>query len=395
MNFKVVVPAFKRAKSLDRLLDSLFNASRYGGKFSILVSLEGGHSSDVLEIAIRYKNKFEHSQYDYIIHPQQLGLKNHILWCGNLTNQFENIIVLEDDLLVDRYFVDYATSSTSFYSSDISIAGIALYSPQYNEIENLPFYPVACGGCTTYLMQVPCSWGQIWTRRQWTKFYEWYQENQNIDFSQEITLPQVVRNWPHTSWKKYFWAYLLSMKKYIVYPYRSYSTNCSDRGGYHNVDGINYLQVPLLNIPLNLLELKYMRSSESITKYDSYFERQDLALPLYPEVQPANLAMDIYSSKPIELLRKSEFVLTTRTPGKSIGKFPLHFKPIELNLEYPDSTLKACISLARSSELPSDSVISRLKIKYMLAQYYCSFDLAQNQIIIGQYWTKLKRLFCR
>ncbi len=395
MKFKVIVPAFKRAKSLDRLLASLLNANQHSGNFTVLVSLDGGYSNDVLEIVYHYKRKFPKSIFEYFIHPENIGLRNHILWCGNLTIRYENVIVLEDDLLIDKYFFDYVINATSFYSSDKGIAGIALYSPQFNEFENLPFYPVAGDGCSTYFMQVPCSWGQIWTRDQWSKFYEWYQENQNINFSLETNLPILARNWPSSSWKKYFYVYLIRMNKYIVYPYRSYSTNCSDAGGFHNKSGLNYLQVPLLNNPLNQSEILFKNSSESNVKYDSYFEQQCVRLTGYFDVESSKLAIDIYSSKPISLLKKSEYVLTTRTPVRTIAKFPLHFKPIDLNYKYPDNTLQTCISLARSTDLQDDSLFSRLEVKNNLAQYFSSFDLAQNHILIGQFLIKFKRFLGR
>jgi hypothetical protein len=76
------------------------------------------------------------------------------------------VVVLEDDLVVDRYYYLYASCALQHYRCDDRVAGIALYAPEYNEYASLPFAPMA-NGYSTYPMQMPCSWGQCWTREQW------------------------------------------------------------------------------------------------------------------------------------------------------------------------------------------------------------------------------------
>lgn len=395
MHLNVVIPAFRRPRSLKRLLESLLIANSHASNFSVTVSLDGGYATETLEIARYYKTKFPNGSLEYFIHQKNIGLRNHILWCGNLSKEFGSITVLEDDLLVDKHFSEYAASAIRFYSNELDVAGISLYSQQFNEFENLPFYPAAVDGYANFFMQVPCSWGQIWTQSQWTQFYEWYSENQALDLYSITQMPLSARCWPSSSWKKYFYAYLVQKNKYIVYPFRSYSTNCSDPGGFHNKSGINFLQVPLLNRELNESETKFSSICESKAKYDSFLEQQYVQLDEFPMIYPSNLALDIYASKPLDYLRKFEFVLTTRDVRKTICKYPLAFKPIDLNFKYPEENLESGISLARSEDVLDKNMLKDIKIKYMLAQYFSPFDLSQSSIVLAQFRVKIDRLMRR
>lgn len=395
MHLKVVIPAFRRPKSLNRLLESLLKANSNSQNFSVLVSLDGGYASETLEVAKYYKGKFPEEVFEFYIHKENIGLRNHILWCGNLSNEFGSIIVLEDDLLIDEYFYEYATGAIKFYENESNIAGISLYSQQFNEFENLPFHPTDTDGNGNYFMQIPCSWGQIWTQSQWNEFYRWYKDNQDIDLNSIVQMPLPARHWPISSWKKYFYAYLILSNKYIVYPFRSYTSNCSDQGGFHNKSGINFLQVPLLNRYITSSELKFADFSKSNVKYDSFFELQFVKIPHESMEHESSITLDIYASKPLEYLKQFKYALTTRNVINPIHQYPLIFKPIESNLRYQVEDFKIGMSLTKSDNVLSSNIFDNLRIKFTLAQYYCSFDLSQNSIILYIFRVKIRRLALR
>lgn len=392
MLIKVVIPAFRRPKSLKRLLESLFVAGKQADNFSVLVSLDGGHTSEVLEVAKQYKAKFESGRLEYLVHPKNMGLRSHILWCGNLAREFGSIVVLEDDLVVDKYFSIYAERAIDFYNNEIDVAGISLYSQQFNEFENLPFYASDIDGFANFFMQVPSSWGQIWTRAQWERFYDWYIDNLNVDLGSFVGMPSSAQRWPSSSWKKYFYAYLVHKNKYIVYPLRSYTTNSSDPGGFHNVNGVNFLQVPLLNREVYKSEIKFSRFGASRSRYDGFFERQHVELNGFPEVHSSSITLDIYGSKPLSYLKEYDYVITTRNVKKSLCGYPLSFKPIDLNFSYPEEGRGASIYLAKSEDVVEDGFFDKINRRYLLAQYFSPFDLAQNAIILSQLREKMGRL---
>jgi hypothetical protein len=47
-------------------------------------------------------------------------------------------------------------------------------------------------------------------------------------------VPEYIRNWPISSWKKHFIRYMISTNKYTVFPRLSLSTNTGSDGQHHN-----------------------------------------------------------------------------------------------------------------------------------------------------------------
>ena len=147
-NYLICIPAYKRPKSLKRLLNTLENAYYESNNIPLLISLEFGASESVIEIAEEFNNK--KFKKEIIYRNIKFGLKKHIIACGSLVNDFGNVILLEDDLIVDRYFYKYAIECSTFYKEDKTIAGISLYGQEFNEINGLPFKPLSNGYSTHY-----------------------------------------------------------------------------------------------------------------------------------------------------------------------------------------------------------------------------------------------------
>ena len=136
LNPVIIVLAYNRAQALSRLLQSIEKAD-YHISTTLVISIEGNASNDVVQTA----ENFETKKLNKLIirRKERLGLRNHVIACGDLVNKYDAVIILEDDLVVDRYFYRYACDAIKFYNDDESIAGIALYSHEYNEFSNLPF----------------------------------------------------------------------------------------------------------------------------------------------------------------------------------------------------------------------------------------------------------------
>jgi glycosyltransferase involved in cell wall biosynthesis len=221
MNIPIVIPAYNRVECLERLLNSLNKAS-YNIEVKLILSIDGGGTEGVIKTADSFN--WKHGVKEIIKHKVNLGLRNHILQCGRLSNQYDGIILLEDDLYVASNFYNYTIKMQQFYKDTSEIAGVALYSHSYNETACLPFTAIE-DGFDVFFMQIACSWGQCWLSSQWNDFDEWYQINKNIDLKVGESLPPDVRLWPDSSWKKYKIKYLIEKNKFYVYPRSSYSTN--------------------------------------------------------------------------------------------------------------------------------------------------------------------------
>ena len=105
--------------------------------------------------------RFKFGTCEVITREKNLGIREHLLWCGDQTEKYGSVILLEDDLIVDPQFYFYALAAMEMYGQSSKIAGIALYAPAFNEYARLPFMPML-SGYSCYFMKVVCSWGQLW-----------------------------------------------------------------------------------------------------------------------------------------------------------------------------------------------------------------------------------------
>src|SRR5690606_14192367 len=137
---------------------------------SLIISLDKSDNIKVSQIAEDFI--WELGTKKIIKHSERLGLKKHVLLCADLVYEYENIVMLEDDLWLSPHFWNYTIQSIDFCQNQSQIAQISLYSNVFNETSMLTFMPYM-DGYDNYFMKIPSSWGQIWTRSQWHEFKHW------------------------------------------------------------------------------------------------------------------------------------------------------------------------------------------------------------------------------
>lgn len=322
----IIVVAFNRPSSLNRLLKSLNNANYHNDTVRLIISVDGGKDKKNKKV-ISIANNFvwNYGEKIVITHKNNLGLKKHILKCGDLSKKYGDIIMLEDDLFVSCEFYFFAKNSLNFFAKNSKIAGISLYSQNYNETANKKFVPLKFKG-ENYFLQLASSWGQAWTTEQWNDFKSWYLMKKEDDFSSE-NIPQNIKNWPNSSWKKYFIKYMIEKDKYFVYPYTSYVTNMGEIGT-NNTQKTNTLQVP---IQLNkITKIDFIKFKESKSIYDSFHENVYLKDKLETKYK-GKCIVDIYGEK--KLNSDIDYVLTTKTlPKKILDEYSLEMYPHDQNI---------------------------------------------------------------
>ncbi len=274
----IVVVAYNRCNSLKRLLGSVSNIKTLHTNIPLIISIDfNGENQDVIEVANTFQWKY--GKKEVLTHKTKLGLKNHILKCGNLTRIYDAVIILEDDLFVSPFFYDYTFSCMEFYKAEDNVAGVSLYSYERAESANFKFKPIY-DSFDTYFMQFPCSWGQSWNRKQWNNFINWLEQNKSDSIINAL-VPNFIKVWPYTSWKKLFAAYLMAENKYIVYPKIGLSTNFGDIGQHH-IAQLNIRQVDILS---KHMMFKFPNFNETNAKYDVGFELlYDELLKLNPKL---------------------------------------------------------------------------------------------------------------
>jgi hypothetical protein len=372
----IIIPAFNRDVSLKRLLDSV-GFSHFKIPPKIIISLEGNRTDKVFEVAINFAKNNEN--VEIVQHDHRLGLRDHILECGDYSFKYGSVIILEDDLLVDKYFYEFAVESLNFYSKFEKISGISLYSPEFNEFANLPFRPIF-NGHDVYLMQTPCSWGQAWSAKQWSCFREWYANANQFTILETISIPCIVKKWPESSWKKYFAAYMARKDLYFIYPYTSFTTNCSDSGGAHIAHGTDRFQVSLASQYRDVPVFKFCPLEKLFEYYyDSFMDPSGSILYNLLGIKKEKIGIDIYGIKSKKILIKKDYILTSKKLNKTIKKYPLCFRPVELNIQYPDKDIsEPCLGLGKTVDLGHDK--NNLTLKHY--EYFINFNLKSRKIIL-------------
>jgi hypothetical protein len=314
---------YNRPDCLKRLLASLSLATYNDNPPDLVISIDYSdiyqqEMNGIAEQFIWNGNKIVRIQ------DTNLGLKQHIFQCAEISKDYDSIIMLEDDLVVSSGFYEYAIKALRATSNQESVAGISLYSNTFNESAMLPFEPLSGKG-DFYQMQVPCSWGQIWSRSQWEDFKSWYDKLFNeADYG---LLPTGIKDWSETSWKKPYFLYLLKKNKYIAYPYVSYSMNMNAPG-----TNIKTSDFKFLNSLANSCPERILQWDSNAPKYEmSYMLENEFFDKKIPELKHFDYQIDLFGSR-LHLCNDDQYLLTMLPCQNEKLSFGLELKPIEMNI---------------------------------------------------------------
>ena len=106
MKIAIIVVGYNRIEGLIRLLDSL-TAAEYGGdRPTLILSIDKSNTDAVEKFANEYV--WIHGEKIVRTFPENQGLKKHILSCGDFFSDFDELIILEDDIFVAPSFYLFA-----------------------------------------------------------------------------------------------------------------------------------------------------------------------------------------------------------------------------------------------------------------------------------------------
>jgi hypothetical protein len=360
MQTAIVINAYNRPAALTRLLNALCGAHYpANGEVPLVVSIDRGGSADVAVLAERFEWPFGPKQV--LMREEHLGLLQHFFACGDLTEQYESIIYLEDDLLVSPVFYDYATQALTFYRGDDRIAGVSLYGLWFNGYTQQPFVSLA-DGSDVFFVQVPYTQGLAMTRDQWADFTRWRQSSMA---SAASTVP-MHGAWSHfdaEDWFPILARFVMTTNRYFVFPRVSLTTGCGDAGT-HFAQASRFFEAPLQRGKCRY-DFKSLADADAV--YDSFFElRPDRLNRLTDQVRNYDYAVDLYATKSRSNLR-SEYVLTSRRCRRPIKSFGKSRWPLEMNVIEPAPGTG--IYLCRTEDIRWDAV-SRLMTWYDNMVYF-------------------------
>lgn len=328
MKYGIIAVGYNRPQSLNRLIASVVSAEFGSEQVDLIISVDKSTNQDQVVEAVR-NYEWKYGDFRILKREARMGLRRHILSCGDMVEEYDAIVVLEDDLVVSPFFFDYVKETVSRYSEDSHVGGISLYKHETHPGVFRPFIPDQ-NGFDVYLMQFAQSWGQCWTRSMWREFKEWYVQNENADLGRDSLLPAYITSWNSQSWLKYFMRYLVETNKYFIYPYCSLSTNASDVGE-HNTNSKNDYQVALLR---GRKKYKFPDFNDAI-KYDAFFERQGIEDYIFPNYKGKKI-LDLYGQK--KDYSGAQYLISTKSlPYRIEVGFQIKYRPHEQNCFWPEN----------------------------------------------------------
>lgn len=380
----IIAVAFDRPASLARLLASLLRADYAGDRVDLLVSIDGGPRSAGTEAAMGPLD-WPHGECRIRRMPDNLGLRRHILHCGDESAHYDAIILLEDDIVVGPGFYRFARWAIGQYSADDRVAGISLYAPAVNEMAALPFAP-APSAHPVYALQSAQSWGQCWTKAMWAGFRQWYAA-QPDGLPDAADMPSRIYSWPESSWKKYAMKYLAQTGRTWVYPYESHSTNCSEIGT-HNSQETALFQVPLAagwNPPA-------AAPLEALTHYDIYFERQNAPLACsIAKAAGGPVVFDLYGTRQV-VTGPALLLSVRRLPRPPIARIGLSFRPHEINAQMATPGTDAALYRIAAGETVDLRACSRTRpVRFHANLNWRESLLAGWQGLLGEVQRRISR----
>ena len=317
----IVVAAYNRPRSLSRLLSSLDDAHYPNKNIELIISIDRSDDNEnVLAIAENFDWRYGNKKIIY--QEKKLGLKAHILKCGDLTQQYDGIVLLEDDLFVSPSFYYYAVNAIQFSQAHNNISGISLYKHELNVHTKENFNPYE-DGVDNWYFQFASSWGQAWTKKQWFDFRKWFYDNPELKIDYQI--PYNVTSWSNRSWLKDYIKYLIDVNKYFLYPKISFSTNFGDAGT-HKIKDSTIYQVPLRYNIKKEFDFSSLEKSQSV--YDAFFENHTLFENL--GYNKNEICVDLYANKKSH--NKRYWLTTKILDFKILKSFGRSLKPIDANI---------------------------------------------------------------
>ncbi|WP_158174567.1 hypothetical protein [Grimontia hollisae] len=266
----ITIVCYNRISELKRLLSCLSQTEIKGLKIDLVISIDKSDKQGRIH-SLCENYKWLWGDKTIICRETNLGLKSHVIQCMSLVDGYDFNVVLEDDLLISPYFLDYIKECLSIENS-VDIGMYSLYSYNKKESDKTPFYPLV-DSFDAFYVQFPSSWGFFITKEQWDNF-EIFLKDYDCDFFEDDSVPSYVSSWSASSWKKHFCRYLVMNNKQVLFPRYSLTSN-SGADGSHESDIGSLYSVPLV---LGKRNWRIPSLKESFSIYDVNFE---LMLSIY------------------------------------------------------------------------------------------------------------------
>jgi hypothetical protein len=284
-SYCIIVFAFARPLYLSRLWDTLLMSDftiRTDPVMSATVDMKliidrpspaGSTSASTSEaeqhaavLALAERLQWPHGKFNIVRRERHYGIRDNVLssWLPGRDSHKDRAIFLEDDVVVSPYFFQWLLAAERARGvSAQNWGGVSLYRPKWNEIRWTPFDDHE----GPMLLQLPCSWGAMYTSSFWFQFIRWWNHVQHQRTPRRLHLPRSLANaWGASSWKQALLRYMVEEDAYLLYPSKAFSSTGAPNGVH--VKNSKALK-QLFDVPLVVSKQKAAQAIFSLFYYQS------------------------------------------------------------------------------------------------------------------------------
>ena len=231
----IIIFSYNRKTKLNNLFKSLKKNKEY--KYSKVYVYQDFYKQKENERNIKkvkntiiFLKKIKEKNVKVVFRKKNFGLaKNIILGITEIIKIHKRAIILEDDLIVSKFFLNFMNKSLNFYRNKKKIFHINGWSFDLNLQKNLKY--------DNYFLKLPSSWG--WAT--WADRWKYFEKNPKLivkswsafkvkkfNFDNNYNFfSQIERNKYNqlNSWAIFWYAVIFERKKLCVYPKHSYVSN--------------------------------------------------------------------------------------------------------------------------------------------------------------------------
>jgi len=341
----VVVNAFNRPESLDRLLRTLRLCDTRDGT-DLVISVDGGGSRrrEVLAVAKTFAWTAGASK---VIEQDDLGLVAHFRACGDLVEELGPIVLLEDDLVVGPNALRFAEAALDFTDGDDKVAGVSLSVPWFDGFRHLRFEPLLDGSDAIYA-KLPWFHGMAWTQRQWRR------HRVGAAADSDTSLPGAFSELGNNEWFPDAVRDLVADDSWYLLSRAAHAVNFGDAGT-HFTSGTEFFQQPIMGGRFEAPRF-LGRDDPAVVPYDEYLEPDGRWLANHVDVLVGlDVSLDLRGVRQPDAVT-TEWVVTSRPSTVPVGQWGSVMHPLEQNLisDVPGTDLTLCLTQHMSTGPTAD-----------------------------------------
>jgi hypothetical protein len=278
MNTPVVLFAYNRAFHTQKTLQALAN-NIGAAETELYVFIDAARNETDVISNNEVKNLFQQvsgfKQVYVTAREENFGLaKNIISGVSHVINKHGRAIVLEDDIVTSRYFLQYMNDALDTYDDNHKVGAVSgcNYPVELNDLVN-----------DTYFLRIPLCWGWATWSSRW-KYFE--KETEKLQFINKKTIRQINFNETHNYFKQatdnrngkintwfIFW-YISHVQRGLLtlFPKISMVENIGHDGSGEHCSGENDYAVAASDQPISVQKQDVVETTYAVKAHIAYFK---------------------------------------------------------------------------------------------------------------------------